>query len=241
MRLRSLAISCLALAALSLPHGAVAQSSDRPADIAPDLWQRLKKLDQRLEEVHTLTARFTRLKHTPMLKEPLTSRGRVFVEGQNVRWETVEPRQTVTWLGPDRVRIYQPEEKHVEIYPLRERFGQFGASPMPRMTELTERFQIERIDPSAFDDVEKAGERYLALRLRPRQNATGQDLDRLLLLLDREAGHISRMQLHVSDNEWTAYRFGDVQLDVDIPDGTFELDLPADVEISRPMQEDGRP
>jgi outer membrane lipoprotein-sorting protein len=112
---------------------------------------------------------------------------------------------------------------------------------MPRMTELTERFQIERIDPSAFDDMEKTGERYLALRLRPRQNATGQDLDRLLLMLDREAGHISRMQLHVSDDEWTAYRFGDVQLDVDIPDGTFELDLPADVEISRPMQEDGRP
>jgi len=241
MLTRPLPASWLALLLLLTPALLGNEAATRPSDMSPRLWRQLTQLDQALSDVRDMTADFTRLKHTPLLKEPLTAKGTVAVQGQKVRWQTTEPTRTVTLAADGEIRIYQPHQKHLEIYPLRRRFAQFGASPVPRMTVLAKQFKVKKVSATKLFEnisIKKSADRYLALRLTPRDGELRQRLQNLVLLLDRKQRHITRMRLHFSDDEWTAYRFSNVKLNVGLAEDRFELNLPADVEISRPMEGD---
>ncbi|MFW6059254.1 MAG: LolA family protein [Phycisphaeraceae bacterium] len=215
-------------------------AQQRPDDLAPELWEKLRAIDEQLADVETLQAEFIKLKHTPLLKRPLTSEGTVRVKGRMMRWDTHGDHPSTTLMRDGELRLYQPDEKRLEIYPLEQRFAMFGASPQPRLTELVQRFDTEQRAPSelfeSLDAEDAPDQRYLALRLVPKDDELREHVEALLVLIDRDAGRIDRLRLGQGAGESVEYRFTDVQLNVDLPDDVFELDLPADVHISRPLE-----
>ena len=251
-RLIAIVVMCVWLCAIIAPGpaGAAQDNSNaastqpqRPDDVPPALWQQLQTIDQQLADIDTMQARFIKRKHTPLLKRPLTSEGTVRVKGRMMRWDTHEPHPSVTLLRDGELRLYQPQDKRLEIYPLEQRFAMFGASPQPRLTELVQRFASEQQPPGELFESLKEGkesdrlaDRYLALRLVPKDETLREHVAALEVLIDRAAGRIDRLRLRQGAGESVEYHFTQVRTNVDLPDEVFELDLPADVSISRPLE-----
>lgn len=234
--MRTAIFSLLLLLCLNVTAAAQPQ---RPDDIAPELWQQLQQMDQQLEDLRDMEARFTRYKHTPLLKRPLTSTGRVRVKGSMMRWDTDAPSESTTLMRDGEVRLYQPQAKRLEIYPLQQRFAMFGSSPQPRLTELVQRFDAERRPASElFDAIEEDGEQYLALHLTPRDEQLREHVEAMDVLIDRDAGRIQRLRLDHGGAESVEYRFTDLRVNVGLEDDVFEMDLPEDVQVVRPLEGD---
>ena len=231
----------------TLPTDACAQSTtrpQRPESVAPELWQKLQTLDAQLEDIDDMRADFIKHKRTPLLKRPLTSKGTVRVKGRMMRWDTQGNRESTTLLRDGELRLYQPQDRRLEIYPLRERFAMLGASPMPLLTELVQQFQTTQQPASElFEslDENQPGDRprsdhYIALRLVPKDEQVREHVQALALLIDRDAGRIARLRIEQSAGESTEYRFTDMHTNVGLDDDVFELHLPADVTIVRPLE-----
>lgn len=254
-----LALSLLLAALLGVwlisPSAVVAQADDRkpgdepppaPEGVDPALWDTLVEIDAAMAKVEDMTARFDKLKHTPLLRKPLTSTGRVRIKGDAARWDTDKPHAGTTLMRDGEVRVYQPDEKRLEVYPLDKRFDLFGASPMPRMTAMAERFEIERVEPGeVFDELAGDGagdgdaedDRWLALRLTPKDEQIAEHVRAMTFLLDGKARRMARLRIDPpSEGSWTEYRFKDVKLNRGVDDAVFELNLPDDVEVVRPLE-----
>ena len=105
----------------------------------------LKKLDERTAQIEDLTANFTQEKHSILLREPLVSKGRVWVLGDKVKWETREPRPSVMLVSNRSARLYDQESNRVEVYPLSAGLAAIIGTPLPRFSRLKDSFLIERV------------------------------------------------------------------------------------------------
>jgi len=216
----------------------------RPDTIPPKLWQQMQKLDAQIDDINDMRADFVKHKQTPLLKRPLTSKGAVRVKGRMMRWDTEGDRKSTTLLRDGELRLYQPQDKRLEVYPLQERFAMFGASPMPRLTELVQKFDTTKQPAEElFDALGDDGnsERYLALRLVPKDEKMREHVRSMALLVDRDAGRIQRLRLDQGAGESIEYRFTDMRTNVGLDDDVFELNLPDDVETVRPLEGEDAP
>lgn len=228
----------LTLLLLTVPASVWAVDSPRPAEIPADLWAELLALDERIAAVQSLRARFERHRHTPLLRRPLVSEGVVYVKGDRVRWETELPSLSTTLVRDGEVQIYQPEAKRLEVYALADRAEVLGG-PMPRLTVMAETFHVASAAPETLFEGLAEGDAAdaLALRLTPRDEAMADEVETMSMLLDRETGQLLRLRIASGESQWTEYRFIDAETDVALPASTFELDLPSDVEVVRPMED----
>lgn len=242
-------LTCLLIwtaAWLSAPpavHAQEDQAPSRPDHVSAELWAELQRVDERVEAVQSLRGRFERHRHTPLLRRPMVSEGVVYVQGERVRWETEAPSPSTTLVRDGEVWIYQPEARRVEVYALEDRAELLGG-PTPRLTALPETFDLARAEPDElFDDLDEdvddgadAAAGALALRLTPRDEALAEEVTSMAMLLDRASGQLRRLRIDTGEGQWTEYRFLEVETDVELPEGTFELHLPRNVEWVRPME-----
>lgn len=240
MALLVLGLGCLA------PALADDSAAEHLADLPPDLRESLEAMDRRLAHVHSLQADFIKAHYTPLLRKPMISRGRVRMTDGLVRWDTLEPRVSHTLLRDNEVQILYPDDKRMEVYPLDERFSQFGVGPLPRMAELAERLSIERIEPDDLlaDDPanDKPGSapapRYIALRMTPKAQALREQVDRVDVLVDTKVGYIRTLRIVQPDGTRTVYTFQDAELNPDLSRSSLELEPPPGTRVVRPYNND---
>ena len=224
------------LGALFLLVCIAAGPSTQPASgPSPDaaLWKKLDEIDAKAGEIKRLSANFEQEKHTALLRKPLVSSGRVRINGDEMRWETQQPQQSVLLIDAHEAKMYYPEQKTLEIYPLDKRLAELAASPLPRLAVLKDRFAIGRmaikeLDPNA------SPAKYLALRLVPTDPELLEHVREIRVLLDISSAYIVKAEVTDSDGDRTVLSFKDVQVNMDV--GELKLTVPSGTVVTHPLE-----
>lgn len=227
------ALSAIVLICACLAAGPATPTTD------PSLWTKLSEIDQRAGQIKSLSAQFDQQKFTALLRKPLESTGRIRIKGPVIRWDTVKPEPSVLFIDQGEARVYYPNQKTLEVYPLDKRLADLAASPLPRLDVLKERFSIEQI-PAADLDKSAAEKDFIALRLTPRDASIAEHVKQVCVLLDIGKAYIMKAQMTDSDGDRTVLSFKDVQLNADV--GDLALVVPPGTAVTHPLEGlDGQP
>lgn len=202
-----------------------------PADA--NLWTKLSEIDQRAEKIKSLAANFDQQKFTALLRKPLDSSGRIRIKGPVIRWDTKQPEPSVLYIAGTEAKIYYPNQKSLEVYPMDKRLADLAASPLPRLDVLKERFKIEQI-PVADLDKSAPADAFLALRLTPRDEALSEHVKQVRVLLDIRKACIMLAEVTDGDGDRTVLSFKDVQLNADV--GDISLVVPPGTAVTHPLE-----
>src|SRR2546421_1063092 len=224
--------SRLIVIALLLLAGADAPTS-KPAAIDDATWQRMLETDRKGGEIQDLVADFEQQKFTAMLKKPLVSRGRVFVRGSTMLWDSKEPEPNVLQIDPREVRIYYPAQKTIEVYQIEQKLGQLAASPLPRLAKLQQQFDFAPLALNEFGETDNT--RFLALKMTPINPALREHVEEVRVLLDTTSGLIVRLEMRDADGDRTLVAFANAKTNVGLKDSQLQIAAPADVKITRPL------
>lgn len=205
-----------------------------PANTDPKLWSQMVEVNRRGSAIQHLTADFEQKKFTPLLKRPMVSTGKIVVAGTAMRWDTVKPEPTSLLINEKEAQLFYPQQKIVEIYPIDQRLGSLAASPLPRLEVLQKYFSFAEIPVSEMDK-QVSAERHLALRLTPIEDSLKEHIEQVRVLLDVEHGYIVRAEMLDADGDRTVIAFSNVQASSE-PAGQLQLELPAGVKVSRPLE-----
>lgn len=211
-----------------------AEPQAKPED--PALTKRLEKIDAQSAKVKDLTASFKQQKFTALLRKPLASSGTVRVKGAKVRWDTLKPEPAVLLLDGREIKMYYPDQKLLEIYPLDQRLGELAASPLPRLATLRELFTIEQIPLNEFADEGATDDERIALQLTPREEELAGHVKGVRTLLDVKRARILKIETTDADDDRTVITFSDMKTNTGIKDDELDLVVPDDVKVNRPLE-----
>ena len=181
-----------------------------------------------------LTGTFTQEKHSPLLQQPIVTRGTFFARGDVMLWASVPPEATRLRVNPTTLSIYDPAQKRVEQYPIAGKLGAMAASPLPRLSTLRAQFKIVADDGPSLS--ERGGADDVQIRLDPSSDDVSQYVGRVRVLLDGARGLVRVFEITDPDGEVTTIRFDSVKADTDFPASSLELNAPAGTPISRPLE-----
>lgn len=231
-------ITGLLLAFVCLAAGPGTQPATAPVD--PALWKRMVEIDARGSKIVDLTADFRQEKFTPLLKKPLTSSGVIRASTSVMMWETKLPEPTRMRIDEKEMRLFYPRQNVMEIYPIVGQLGALAASPLPRLDQLKKYFSFQEAGPAELFTSDAAANR-LALRLSPLADEVRQYVDHVIVLLDTERGLILGSEVVDADGDRTVIRFSSIQINRGLQASAFELNIPADARITRPLENFGPP
>jgi outer membrane lipoprotein-sorting protein len=228
------ALPCLLALAAALWAAPTTAPATSPAT-DPALWKRMVEIDARGAEVRDLTADFEQRKFTALLRKPLVSSGAIRVRGSAMRWDTQLPEPTVLAIDEKEVRLYYPRQKTLEVYAIDQRFSSLAASPLPRLEVLRRFFSFERIAVKSFESGldETSG---LALRLTPINQALGEHIEAVRVLLEVKTGLIQQAETIDVDGDRTLLVFSRPRTNTGLEEKDVRLEIPAGVKVSRPLQ-----
>lgn len=209
-----------------------------PAGVDEKLWNLMVQIDARGADIRDLSADFTQEKHTPLLKKPLVSTGRILIKGSASLWNTVQPEPTIMRIDNKEVRLFYPRQKVVEVYRTDERMGSLAASPFPRLSVIKEHFTFERVPAkSLMPDADES--KFLALRMKPTQEELRKHIDEVTVVLEIATGFVQRAQTIDTDGDRMVLSFSKLQINTGLKDSDLELNLPPGVAITHPLEGDG--
>jgi len=197
------------------------------------LWARLHEIDSRAGRIRSLSASFEQKKSTALLRKPLVSTGRIRIKATVMRWDTDKPEPSVLLIGEREARIYYPDQKLLEVYPLDQRLGELAASPLPRLDALAKKFSFEQI-PTKDLDPKAEPSQFLALRLVPTDAALREHVKEVRVLLDVRGAYIVAAEMIDADGDRTVLTFAEVKPNADV--GDLELHVPAGTKATRPLE-----
>lgn len=251
-RLTLLCVTCFAgvLAGAQQPAADQPKPASQPAnpatqttnqDAAPkaetpatDFDKKLEALDTKVAQITDLTADFEQEKRTPLLKKPLVSSGTVKVKGAATRWDTLKPRATTMTIDAAELRIYYPEQKTVEVYPVAHGMGELAASPLPRNKTVREHFTISEVPAKDIDP--KAADTELGLKLVPIKDSLKEHVSQVRVLINGDTGVGRMVEVTDADGEVTVMRFTNVRTNTGLKDDDVALKVPSGTTESRPLQ-----
>lgn len=249
---------CLRCASVLLLFGVAWQVCVNPAiadtdskdEAAPhiELIKQLRELEEQHDEIKDLSARFSQKRYSPLLKKPITSSGTYRSTSGLTRWDTEKPHDSVMVIQSDRLEIYFPEQKTLEVYPIEKRLGELLATPQPDVDQWLDSFKLSEALPEALSDTMretlriKDADTYLLISLTPRDEEVAELIDRLIVVVDRETG-LSRGMSWSSegDGERTEIVFTRVRENTQIKRADLLLDTPESTRVVYPLGPVGEP
>jgi outer membrane lipoprotein-sorting protein len=202
---------------------------------SPSLKARLEAFDAKTREIEDLSARFEQEKHSALLRKPLVSRGRVRVKGDVIRWDTREPIESVIHMDDRQARIYYPDQNSLEVYPLVADLRFLAGSPVPRMAELEEHFDITECESDGLEKAIAERADSLVVALKARDERLASRVSRIRLVLDERAGVMRLFELTDPSGERTLIRFTEIKVNLGLDVEDVALDTPAETKVSYPL------
>jgi outer membrane lipoprotein-sorting protein len=217
-----------------------AGSAVAPAQSTPDAppESQLRQIDSLAGQIKDLSARFEQKKFTALLKKPLVSSGTVRAAGLAVRWDTELPEPCVLYADEKNLRLYYPDEKSEEIYPMDQRWSDLLSSPLPRLGAIEGHFTIHRAAPDELTGgLATASDRRfsLTLRLLPSDAELAKHVGQVIVVLDEKTGMARAVETTDADGDRTQMVFSDIHVNVGLNPADLELHVPPDTAVSHPM------
>jgi outer membrane lipoprotein-sorting protein len=213
----------------------VAGQEHAPAPGAADLNARLDALDKKIAAIKDLSADFEQSKKTALLKKPMASSGTIRLKGAKTRWDTAKPHPTIMTIDASEVKIYYPEQKTMEVYPIQGEMARLASSPLPRIAVIREQFEITEAQPQELDPKAEPKADLLAIVLTPKNDTLKQHIQRIRVLIDSSTACARRVEITDADGDQTTITFGNIRLDTGLADKDVEFIAPPGTAISRPL------
>lgn len=214
-------------------------SHDAEANEDAELSKWLDRLDAQIRSISDLTSDFVEEKYTALLKEPMVSRGRVFVKGGRMRWSTISPTESTLYVDESRVALYFPARHTLEVYPLDHRLRSLVVSPIPRIDVLRRHWLIRPMAvESAHDERDRdreSSEGVQHLRLTPRDQAMSELLAEVRVIVNQRTGLANHVEMVDPDGERTVLTFSHTRTNVGLTDADVACDIPPGTKIVEPL------
>lgn len=195
---------------------------------------RLTQVGARLATVKDLRADFVQRKKTSLLKKPIESKGTLTSRGASVLWQTREPRPIGMLVNEAEVKVYYPEDKLVEVYPLGSGFRDATGGPLPRLEQLRERFDVVELDAKELSDSPDRSH-LMAIRLTPKSDELKKHIASVRVLIDDSIPCANRVVVVDPDGDEIELRFSNVRINSDVADTEVDLTFPKGVRVSHPI------
>ncbi len=215
-------VAVLALCAAFCAPPALA-AAPKPAD--PRLTEILAKFDAAQSTVKTLSAEFSEIREIGLLSEPVHSTGHFyFTQPGDVRWEYQAPKRRVFLIRDEELLAYFPDEKRAQ----KARIGLY----QNRLMKMLGIGQVSA-DLKKYYDISLVGEsqKEIALLLSPHARSVKSRLSEVRIWIDPVLWLPARMQYREDDGDTTTITFTRIEPNAVIADGTYRVELPADVKV----------
>jgi outer membrane lipoprotein-sorting protein len=199
-----------------------------PRDLFDELHARIAAAEATRE---TIRARFTETTTSSLLARPMVAQGTLIgtksAPGQLVG--TRPTRMLIKYTAPERKTIFFDTTRLAIIHP------DGGATERIDITEIMKTVnkyftnaspgQLRRaFTVRAFIDPDMAG--LYQIDLVPKRKQISQGLDRLQIWVTRDTCMLAELKMSFPGGDSDVFKLEDVQLNVPIPPGTFDVDVP---------------
>jgi len=203
-------------------------------DISPETKKVLLQMDRTNQSLSDLTADVTETKVTIVVNDTSVSTGKLFYKreknGSRTKLEYEKPELKTLLIDKSKVLIYEPKIKHLQEIDLgkdrsQEAFlitgiGQSG-------TAIAKNYDAKLLNEESLDGVKTS-----VLELKPKSEKVSAMFVKIVLWVDQSHWVPIQTRLTESSGDYLTIRFDNMQLNPKLPDKTFKLNIPADVEKS---------
>ena len=237
------ALLLCAAASVVYVHSAVADdgAQDKGGD-ETELIRQLRAFEERHAEIKDLSARFSQKRYSPLLKKPIAASGTYRSVAGLARWDTEEPHDSVMMIRPGRLEIYYPDQKTLEVYPIKKRLGELLATPQPDVDQWQAAFQLDAARPDALSESmrETIGIKnesdYLLIGLTPLDKEVAKMIKRLIVVVDQETGLSRGMAWSSEDGEErTEIVFTRIRQNAEMKQADLLLQTPESTRVVYPL------
>jgi outer membrane lipoprotein carrier protein len=198
-----------------------------PASTEASLEQVLSRFDGVQGSIRTLSAEFTWTTRSELLKEPLVSRGRLYLTKPDaIRWEFTSPEEMSFVIAHDEYIGYFPARKTAERRDFKrwseKLFRYFGVGQ--GSDELSQVYDI-RLGDSGSADTD-------LLVLEPRKRRARKRIETLEIYVDRASGLPVRLVSSGTDGGSREILLHDVRVNPDLAAGLYDVEFPSDVTVT---------
>jgi outer membrane lipoprotein carrier protein len=180
----------------------------------------IDRVVERQRSLRSLRADFVQVKHSELLLAPVTSTGEfIYLAPDRVRWDFRKPDSMVVLFASDSVTTYHPRQQlaeRVRVSRRDRRFVRAMAGTLP-LDDMTSQFRVTLRDEGAPAPY--------CLRLEPNKGSMIRKLDSLVVEIDRKLMLPVVVEYNEKDGDSTRYEFHHLELDPQLEESRFELDL----------------
>lgn len=207
-----------------------ANGSKPAAPVDPALVRFLEKFDRVQDSVLTLSADFTMVTTNRLLKEPVKSKGHLYLTKPDaVRWEFSSPEEMSFVVAHGEYMGYFPKRKKAERREFHrwseQLFRYFGLGQCSE--DLSKMYAIRLESPPDDSD------RLLTLKLEPKKKRARKKMENVLLWVDSETYLPVRVLYRGKDGNSREIEFRNMQLNPDLSAALYDMSLPPDVQVDR--------
>jgi outer membrane lipoprotein-sorting protein len=228
----SVMVACLTALRFSL-------TEDQPA--GGKLAVFLEGMEKKASSVKDLTARFTQEKKLKICTAPLVSEGVLFMKSgeegrRKIVWRTQKPEEILHIIDGGKLTVYFPALREAEEYDLSKARPEFTRLLLaPQITKgMTEDFDVEILQEPAGDQKDTV------LGMKPKAALAKKYMAEVRLWVEPRDSNVWKFQYIEPNGDSTTISLQDIKLNTDLTDEVFGLKLPADVKVTRPLEQIGR-
>jgi outer membrane lipoprotein-sorting protein len=191
-----------------------------------DLTSILEHIKKAQDAMVDFTADIKQVKRSSLMKESIVSHGEMRFKRLDQLWvEMYPPHASITVLDKGVLLIYLPEERQVQRY-------QVAGNPALAKWLLFFQAPLETLGKRIWLQAERADA--VVLRLEPAEDLAL--FREIKISLDTTVWMPKQVELLEKNGDRTTITYDNVKLNTGITDASFQLHLPAGVEIIEPMR-----
>ena len=215
-----------------------------PAQEKSEVDRVLDAWEARVKSLTSFTCRFEQEKKVSFMRRPLVSTGTMTYRDRKLLWKTETPAPGFLSVDANEVRIYTPEFKTLEIYPLQSNTGGAGGTAGA----------FGGAFPGVTGDLSKLRETYSAkllsndeqgarLEFAPKTDELKKQVVSIEVTLDR-ASLVKAWRIVRTNGDELSLSIRDFVPDAEVKDADLVFEVPPDTKIVRPAaspKRDGGP
>jgi len=183
------------------------------------------RVENTLRSFQSFQANFEQLYYSATVSMPLHEKGKLYFKKPNLmKWEYQDPEEKVFLIKDDLFWDYNKEEKQLIKYDLSR--GEFNSEVLFLLSgqvALRDRYFVE-LNPFPTENPNT-----LQIKLTPKDEEYADTF--LLLEIDEKTWFIQKLISFDWTGNKTEFRFSRIKTNINLPNRTFELRVPSDVEI----------
>jgi outer membrane lipoprotein-sorting protein len=183
------------------------------------------RVENTLRSYRTFQANFEQLYFSATVSIPLHEKGKLYFKKPNLmKWEYLDPEEKIFLIKDDLFWDYNKEEKQLIKYDLAG--GEFNSEVLSLLSgqvALLDHYSVE-LNPFPTENPNS-----LQIKLTPKDEESADTF--LLLEIDEKTWFIQKLISFDWTGNKTEFRFDRIKTNINLPDRTFELRVPSDVEV----------